>query len=101
MVFIYTTCRGAEEAKKLAELMVSRHLAACADMWPVESCYLWEGAMKCEKEHAVLIKTIEAKVQDIEDLIAANHSYTTPFIGTVDVRRLNRAYKEWMSQVVH
>lgn len=101
MVFIYTTCRDAEEAKKIGELMVSRHLAACVDLWPVESCYEWEGALKCEKEYAVLIKTNEAKVQDIEDLIAANHSYQIPCIATVDVRRLNRAYKEWMSQVVH
>lgn len=100
MVFIYTTCRDAEEGKKLSELIIGRHLAAGTNMWPVESCYEWEGALKCEKEYAVLIKTNEAKVQDIEELVIANHSYSTPFIGTVDVRRLNREYKEWMSQIV-
>jgi len=101
MVFIYTTCRDVEEAKKLGELMISKHLAACVDFWPIESCYEWQGAMKCEKEYAVLVKTNEPKVAEIEDLITANHSYQVPFVGMVDVRRLNRAYKEWMAQVVH
>ncbi|MDP3975074.1 MAG: divalent-cation tolerance protein CutA [Candidatus Jorgensenbacteria bacterium] len=100
MVFIYTTCRDEEEGKKISELIVSRHLAACVDMWPIDSCYIWENALKCEKEYAVLVKTNETKVQDIEDLVSKNHSYSTPFIATVDVRRLNREYKEWMSQVV-
>ena len=101
MVFIYTTCRDAEEAKKLGELIISRHLAACVNFWPIESCYEWEGAMKREKEYAVRVKTNEPKVAEIEDLIVANHSYEVPFVGMVDVRRLNRAYKEWMAQVVH
>jgi len=81
--------------------MISKHLAACVDFWPIESCYEWQGAMKCEKEYAVLVKTNEPKVAEIEDLITANHSYQVPFVGMVDVRRLNRAYKEWMAQVVH
>lgn len=101
MVFIYTTCRDVEEAKKLGELMIGKHLAACVDFWPIESYYEWKGALKCEKEYAVLVKTNEPKVAEIEDLITTNHSYEVPFVGMVDVRRLNRAYKEWMSQVVH
>jgi periplasmic divalent cation tolerance protein len=100
MVFIYSTCRDLEEARKLSKLIVEKKIAACVNMWPIESCYTWEGALKCENEHALLIKTSESKVQDIEDIIQENHSYSTPVVATVDVRRVNRAYKEWMSGVV-
>lgn len=100
MVFVYTTCRDADEAKKISTLLIEKHFAACVNMWPIESCYMWEGAMKCEKEYGVLIKTNENKIQDIEDMVMKNHTYSTPFVGAVDVRRINRAYKEWMSQVV-
>ncbi len=100
MVFIYSTCRDAEEARKLSKMIVEKKIAACVNMWPIESCYIWEGAMKCEAEYALLIKTNESKVQDIEDIILQNHSYSTPIVAAVDVRRLNRAYKEWMSGMI-
>ncbi len=100
MVFIYSTCQNVEEARKLSKLIVERKIAACVNAWPIESCYTWEGKMKCENEYALLIKTNESKVQDVEDLIQQNHSYSTPIVAAVDVRRVNRAYKEWMTTVV-
>lgn len=100
MVFIYSTCRDLEEARRISKLIVEKRIAACVNMWPIESCYTWEGALKCESEHALLIKTNESKVQDIEDIIQENHSYSTPVVATVDVRRVNRAYKEWMSGTI-
>jgi periplasmic divalent cation tolerance protein len=100
MVFVYTTCAKEEEAKALSKMVIEKKLAACVNMWPVESCYTWEGAMKCENEYALLIKTLESKLQPIEDLILSNHAYSTPFVGAVDIRRINREYKEWMAQVI-
>ena len=100
MVLIYTTCRDIDEAKKIGELLVKNGLAACINTWTIESCYMWEGAMKCETEGALFIKTLESKVPDVENLIEQNHSYATPFIGAIEVKRLNRAYKEWMTQVI-
>lgn len=101
MVLIYTTCRDDAEARKLSGYLVEKNLAACVNMWPIESCYIWEGTMRCEKEYGMLVKTLESKVQDVEELISRNHSYAKPFVGTIDVRRVNREYKEWMSEVVH
>jgi len=100
MVLIYSTCRGEEEARKLARLLMERNLASCVNIWRIGSIYKWEGDLREEREVAFLIKTLESKVQDIEDLIVSNHEYATPFIGVVDIRRINRAYKEWMSQVL-
>lgn len=100
MVFIYSTCRDIEEARKLSKLIVEKKVAACVNMWPIESCYTWEGAMKCENEYALIIKTNESKIQDIEDMIHENHSYSTPIVAAIDVKRINRVYKEWMSGIV-
>ena len=101
MVLVYSTCRDEEEARKLSRLIISRKLASCVNIWRIGSIYEWDGDLREEKEVALLIKTLETKVQDLEDLIAKNHTYSTPFVGVVDVRRINRAYKEWMTQVVH
>ena len=37
--------------------------------------------MKCENEYALIIKTNESKIQDIEDMIHENHSYSTPIVA--------------------
>jgi periplasmic divalent cation tolerance protein len=100
MVIIYTTCKDVEEAKKLGKLIIERKLAACVNIWPIDSIYFWEGALAEDTEVALFIKTLESKIPDVEDLISANHSYSTPFVGAIEVRRLNRAYREWMTHVV-
>ncbi len=100
MVFIYTTCRDAAEAKKLGKMVLEKHLAACVNIAPIESMYIWEGKLKEDNEAVLLIKTQEPKVAEIEELLIANHSYSVPFVGVIEAHRLNRAYREWMGTVI-
>ncbi|MDI6883380.1 MAG: divalent-cation tolerance protein CutA [Patescibacteria group bacterium] len=100
MIFIYTTCRDIEQAKKIAKLIIERKLAGCCNIWPISSIYFWENKLKEDKEVALLIKTIEAKLQEIETLIQANHTYSIPCVAAIDIRRINRAYKEWLARCI-
>lgn len=100
MVFIYTTCASLDEAKQLGGLMIERKMAARVDYWPIESCYMWEGSQECRTQAMLLITTLEAKIQDVDDLLSENHSYSVPLIAGVDIRRMNRRYKEWMADVL-
>jgi periplasmic divalent cation tolerance protein len=101
MVFIYTSCRNSEEAKGIGRQIIERRLAACVHIAPIDSIYWWDGKVTEDTEAVLLVKTNESKVQDIEDLILRSHTYSTPFIGVLDVRRVNREYKEWMSRVMN
>ena len=80
--------------------MVEKRLAACVNITPIESIYEWEGKVVDDQEAVLLIKTSEPKVAALEELIEKNHSYATPLVGMVEVRRVNRRYKEWMTQVL-
>ena len=100
MVLIYTTCKNVEEARKLGKLIVDKHLAACVNIWPMESMYYWKGKFTEDKEAALLIKTNEPKIADIENFILQNHTYSMPFVGSISLHRLNREYKEWMTTVM-
>jgi len=96
MVFIYTTCRNVDEAKKIGKLLVEEKLAGCVNIWPVDSYYCWKGEFIDDKEATLLIKTVESKVAEIESEILKNHSYAAPIIAVIDIRRINREYKEWL-----
>lgn len=80
--------------------MIERKMAACVDYWPVESCYMWEGKQECKAQAMLMITTVEVKMQEVDDLLSENHSYSIPLIAGVDIRRLNRRYKEWMAEVL-
>lgn len=85
----------------MGKLLVEKHLAACVNIVPIESVYEWQGQLVEDKEAALLIKTNEPKVAEIEEFILKNHSYSVPLAAVVDVRRVNREYKEWMSAVIN
>ena len=100
MISIYTTCQNVDEAKKLGKLVVEKKMASCVNIWPIESIYWWQGAVKEEQEAGLYIKTLENKLQAVEDLISSNHAYSVPMIATSNIYRINRPYKEYMAQVI-
>ena len=97
MVFVYTTCGSEEEAKSLCKILIESKFAACIDYWPVSSVYRWEGQVVKMSHMMLMVTTLEKHLADVEDLISKNHSYSVPLIAGVDIRRINRPYKEWMT----
>ena len=77
MMFVYTTCADMDEAKRIAKLLIDHKTAACVQFWEVGSMYTWKGEFKAVREVALLMKTFEPKLPEIEELISANHSYST------------------------
>lgn len=100
MVLVYTVCQDMEQAKDLGRKILKARVAACVNMWPIESAYFEGENVKEGMEAALLIKTNEPKVAEIEEFLSKYHTYSVPYIGMIDVRRLNRDYKEWMSTVM-
>lgn len=101
MVFIYTTCQNSEEARKIGRIIVEKKLAGCVNIWPIESIYFSSNeGVKEDDEAVLLIKTIESKVSEIENLILKNHTYSTPIVAVIDIHRVNREYKEWLMKWV-
>lgn len=100
MVFIHTTCANKEEAEALGKLIIDKKLGACVHFWPINSMYNWKGEFKKMEEVMIVIATFESKLEDVNDIISQHHSYSTPMIAGVDVRRINRAYKEWMTEEI-
>jgi periplasmic divalent cation tolerance protein len=100
MVFIYTTCANEKEAKLLGKLIIDKKMGVCVDYWPINSMYNWEGDLKEVSQIMLMITTLEHKLEEVNDLISEHHSYSTPLIAGVDICRMNRAYKEWMTEKI-
>jgi periplasmic divalent cation tolerance protein len=98
---VLTTCPDAGCADRLAEMLVSRNLAACVNIQPqVRSIYQWQGKVESSAEHLLLIKTAADRYAAIETLIKANHPYELPELIAVPIVAGSRDYLGWIHQSV-
>jgi len=95
---ILTTAGSQDEADRLAELLVSRRLAACVQVAGVSSFYMWKGALHSEPEHLLLIKTAARRYAEVEAAILENHSYDLPEIVQLAVARGLPGYLGWIEE---
>ncbi len=97
MLIVLTTTPNVEEAENLAEKIVTAKLAACVQILPpMTSVYFWEGEVRKEPEHLLLIKTLAANFENLEKFIQANHSYDVPEIVALQSSDAAKSYLDWM-----
>jgi periplasmic divalent cation tolerance protein len=100
-VLIMVTTRGRNDAERLAEGLVEAHLAAgCSVVPTVHSFYYREGQLRREHEALLLVKTIEARAQAVQEYVRANHSSELPEIFQVAIESGLPAYLQWVADQV-
>ena len=93
---IITTCPNAEQATKLAQMLIKQQLAACVQASDIVSTYRWQGVVETAREVRLMIKARSADYEAIESFIRVTHSYENPEILAVPVAAGSRAYLEWI-----
>jgi periplasmic divalent cation tolerance protein len=96
---LMTTTGNRDDAMKIAEALVEAKLAACVQMLPIESCYMWKGALANEAELLLLIKTKTALFDDAMKAIKAVHPYETPEIVATSFAGGSSDYFSWIDSV--
>ena len=95
MLVVMTTTSSLGQAGDLAEKIVASKLAACVQILsPMTAVYVWQK----EREHLLLIKTLEENYDDLAVLITATHSYDIPEIVAISAEKVSGPYLEWMRQ---
>ncbi len=97
-IIVYTTAGSKQEADDLAIGLVENQHAFCVTTVPsVKSTYYWEGMIKEEEEHLLIIKTRKSRFEVIEQWITKNHSYNVPEIIAVPISEGSKPYLSGMS----
>ena len=101
MLIVLTATPSTEEAEALAAKIVEARLAACVQILPqMNSVYVWEGELRREGEHLLLIKTLPENFDELSQFITANHSYDVPEIVAIEAERVAEPYLEWIKSVM-
>ncbi|MFN0213176.1 MAG: divalent-cation tolerance protein CutA [Saprospiraceae bacterium] len=91
----YITYPDEATARSISESLVIQRLAACANVFPIQSVYWWEGAVQKEGEWVSILKTHLGQEDTLEKAIAALHPYEVPCIMRFEARA-NAAYERWV-----
>jgi len=97
-IMVIATCSEKEMAKAIAKSLVEKRFAACVQMFPIESVYLWEGNICDGSEIALLIKSKASMFDQIVETVKANHDYEVPEIIQIPITGGLLEYLEWIHQ---
>jgi periplasmic divalent cation tolerance protein len=95
-IAIFTTAGSADEARRIARVVVERHLAACAQITEIESFYHWKSTVQNETEYRILFKTTDAQYAAVEAAIRELHSYELPGIYSLAFDGAYGPYAKWI-----
>lgn len=96
IVFIYTTCSGKEEARKLALPIIESKLAIGADYWVINSIYPWKNVIQEIDQYMIMFATEKTKGSLLIKEIEAEHPYSVPMIVMQDTALTNHSYSFWV-----
>lgn len=95
---VYITAADLDEARRLAQALVSERLAACANILPgMQSYYWWEGAVQAAQEVVLIVKTRAARLDALIARVRALHSYTCPCVVALPITAGNPDYLAWIA----
>jgi periplasmic divalent cation tolerance protein len=96
-IVVLMTAASAEEAGRIADMLVKGQLAACVQILPeMQSVYVWKGEVRREREVLLIAKSISANFSALEREVRAIHSYETPEIVALPVVAGSEPYLKWL-----
>lgn len=81
---------------RLAEQLIAQRLVACAQLWPIQSVYRWEGQVQSEAEVLLQAKTTKAQLAAVQTFVVEHHSYEIPEVVAMPVVGGHPAYLDWV-----
>jgi periplasmic divalent cation tolerance protein len=100
-LLILTTAGSEAEARKIAEGLVERRLAACVNIVPrIQSVYRWEGKLEEAEEFLLLIKTSKPREEQVRAAITELHSYELPECIAISIASGSAEYLKWIGESV-
>lgn len=97
MIIVFVTCPP-DKADNIAEILVGEKLAACANIVPVKSVYIWEEKLNRDNEALLVIKTMSNNYPILEKRIKEIHPYDVPEVVAIKAEAVEADYLVWVNR---
>ena len=97
---VYITAANLEEAQKIGKTLVNERLAACVNIFPIQSIFRWKEKIDEANEFGMIVKTKSNKIKEIEQRVKELHSYEIPCVVSFRMDEGSDDYLEWIEESV-
>lgn len=98
-IAVFITCSSRKEAVCIADAILRKKLAACANIISeLESKFWWNGKIVKAKEALVIAKTSRRRFISLEREVKRLHSYEVPEIIALPIVAGSKSYLEWIDK---
>ena len=96
---VLITAASRDQAVAIAQALVSQHLAACVNLFPIHSVYTWDGAVQQDDEWQLVVKTNLERWPELVQTVQDIHSYDVPELIALPIIEGSPAYLSWMGSM--
>ena len=93
---VLVTVASLAQGQAIAAELIQAKLAACVNLFPIESIYFWQGEIQQDREYQLVIKTDLSKFAELEAQVKALHSYEVPEIIALPIVEGSQPYLNWL-----
>jgi periplasmic divalent cation tolerance protein len=100
-IVVLITTSTKDEAKKIADGLLSKRLIACANILSkVSSLFWWQGRIDSAEEVLLILKTEECLLDEVIKTVKELHSYEIPEIIALPIIGGNEDYLQWINESI-
>jgi len=97
-LLVLTASSSESEARKIAEILVDRRLAACVNIIPrIHSVYRWQDKIENTEEYLLVAKTTRDKEAQVQAAIRDLNSYQLPECISIGIESGSVEYLNWIA----
>jgi len=96
--FVTTTLASRDDARRIADVLLTERLAACVQFLEIESHYVWKDERMAEPEIMLMAKTRADLFDRTIARIKTLHPYETPEIVAQNFRAGFAPYLAWIKE---
>ncbi|SRR5690554_5232732 len=98
---VLMTAPDRDVAERVVRTLVEERLVACGNILPgLTSIYRWKGAIECDAEVLVILKTSAERVPALLSRAPELHPYDVPELLVLPVEAGHLPYLDWVRQSV-
>lgn len=94
-----TTIDTQDAADRIIARVLDEKLAACVQVFPITSHYVWQGERRCHAEVLLQMKIKTADWEALRVAISEVHPFDTPQIVRLPIEAGHAPYLKWIDDV--
>ena len=98
---VYVTVNDEDEGLSIAQKVVEKRLAACANLYPkIKSVFNYQNQIQTQEEAVLLLKTTVQAYDELERFIIEVHSYDDPCVLKLPIEGGAADFMSWIKTTV-